>query len=275
MMAVEKIAPGWKAQLDLGFATDGVRTRLVSRRHVGPLVVQRPFYPEGDVCHLYIVHPPGGVAGGDHLELNATAAADTHALITTPAATKFYRSAGPLAVQRQHVDVHAGKFEWLPQENIFFENSAVRLETRIRLSGGARFIGWEVACYGRPASGETLGGGRVMQSFELWKDGMPLLIDRLRLDGAHDMMRARWGLAGHAALGALLAYPATEDDLAEVRSLLPPDVLIGSTRVDGVLACRGMAAQAEVLKKAFVRIWQHLRPRVLGRVAVSPRIWST
>src|SRR3954471_15398906 len=96
--AVREHAPtsraGWEASLDLEFATQGTRTFLARRASVGPLVVQRPFYPEGDVCHVYVVHPPGGVVGGDRLDLNIRARSGAHALITTPAATKFYRSDG-------------------------------------------------------------------------------------------------------------------------------------------------------------------------------------
>ena len=78
----------WQARLELGFRATAGRTVLAHRRHVGPLVVQRPFYPEGGICHVYLLHPPGGVVGGDTLELQVQADADSHALITTPAATR-------------------------------------------------------------------------------------------------------------------------------------------------------------------------------------------
>src|SRR5689334_17836187 len=102
-----EVRDGWRASLDLEFARSGVRTVLARRSHVGPLVVQRPFYPEGEVCHVYLVHPPGGVVGGDTLELRARVRDGAHALVTTPAATKFYRSEGRVARQLQDIVLDA------------------------------------------------------------------------------------------------------------------------------------------------------------------------
>src|SRR5262245_14402851 len=123
MNALIEASAGWLASLDLEFARSGSRTVLARRSHVGPLIVQRPFYPEGDVCHVYLVHPPGGVVGGDTLELRARVHDGAHALITTPAATKFYRSEGRMARQVQDIALDAAIFEWLPQETILFADA--------------------------------------------------------------------------------------------------------------------------------------------------------
>jgi len=183
-MAVETLdvldAGGWLASLDLEFALSGSRTVLARRSHVGPLVVQRPFYPEGDVCHVYLVHPPGGVVGGDTLELRAQVRDGAHALITTPAATKFYRSEGRLARQVQDIALDAATFEWLPQETILFPDAYASIGTRVRLTERSKFIGWEIVCYGRPASGLKYASGRAHQDFELWLNDTPLVPSRRR-----------------------------------------------------------------------------------------------
>src|SRR5258708_2362269 len=81
----------WKAELGLRFGRVGARSVLLEKRSDGPLVVQKPLYPEGDsVCHAIVVHPPGGIAGGDELHLDVKAAAGAHALLTTPGAGKRY-----------------------------------------------------------------------------------------------------------------------------------------------------------------------------------------
>ena len=81
------INSGWKAQLDLEFSQLDYRSFLSHRRHFGPLQVQKPFYPElNGACHVYILHPPGGMVGGDSINIDINANANSHALITTPAA---------------------------------------------------------------------------------------------------------------------------------------------------------------------------------------------
>jgi urease accessory protein len=312
---------GWAASLDLEFAARGSRTYLAKRASVGPLVVQRPFYPEGDVAHVYLVHPPGGVVGGDQLQLNVLAKEGAHALITTPAATKFYRSDGRVARQRQEIVAPAASVEWLPQETIVFPDARAQIATRVQLSERSRFVGWEITCYGRPASGLTFGAGRVSQDFELWVNGVPLVLDHLRLDGTADSMRAPFGLAGQPVLGTLFAYPANDtllsaaraaiDDAAidcfralaargaqsgsSARAAAGADAGIGThldaavsggagrtgsvaaacTLVDGALVCRAVGAHADVVRALFIAIWQRVRPGIIGRAAVAPRIWAT
>src|SRR3979490_1378596 len=151
------ILPSWKAELRLEFERREGRTGLAKRRPAGPLVQQRPLYPEGDaVCHAIIVHPPAGIAGGDELELSARAAEGAHALLTTPGAGKWYRSGGARARQRLEFDAREGaRIEWLPQETIVYDGALADIRTEVRLAGGARFLRWGVAGFG----GE--GGGRV------------------------------------------------------------------------------------------------------------------
>src|SRR2546423_11665760 len=126
---------GWQACLSLSYVRDGNRTLLAERRHAGPLVVQKSLYPEGDtVCQNVIIHPPGGVVGGDSLAVSIDAGEATHVQLTTPGAAKCYRSGGPFA--RQHVGLHAARgavLEWLPQETIVFDGSKIELELAIEL----------------------------------------------------------------------------------------------------------------------------------------------
>src|SRR6202163_1691202 len=171
-------AGGWQARLELQFEAAEARTRLAHRRHHGPLLIQRVFYPEppldagalaAEPCHVYVLHPPGGVVSGDELQLEVDVQAQAHALLTTPAAGKFYRrsrhSAGEqggsdarVARLTQPLPVDGGILEWLPQENIYFPETAVQLRTLVRLQAGARFIGWEIGWLGVPASEASLGG---------------------------------------------------------------------------------------------------------------------
>jgi urease accessory protein len=269
--------PGWLARLELGFAARAGRTVLAHRRHQGPLVVQRPFYPEGGVCHLYLLHPPGGIVGGDRLDLTLACEAGAHALITTPGAGKFYRSAGPLAVQRQHLRVAAGAaLEWLPQEQIVFAGAAVDSLIRIELETGAGFIGWEISCLGRPASGETFSHGALRQRFELWRAGKPLLLERSRIDGGSDWLACRWGAGGQPVLGTLAAVGAGAQHVELARAAVADAANeVALTRLDEVLIARYLGPSAERARALLTRIWVALRPPLLGVAACEPRIWRT
>ena len=273
---------GWRAELELGFVGGAGKgsgcTTLARRRHLGPLRVQRPFYPEGPVCHVYVVHPPGGVVGGDRLDLRLNASAGAQVLLTTPAAGKFYRSAGAEARQRIELRITgASSLEWLPQETIHYPGALVRQQTVVRLDASARFIGWDLAAYGLAARNEPFDSGRVAQGFELWCGERPLLLDHLLLRGGSAAFGSRWGLDGATALGTLVACPATADDVAAARAAIEPmpEVTAGLSLVDGVLVGRVLAGQTDAAMRALLALWRVLRPRLMQRDAVLPRIWAT
>jgi urease accessory protein len=270
----------WHAELQLTFAAQGARTVLSHRKHIGPLVVQRPFYPEGtpeqSPCHVYLVHPPGGIAGGDHLHLQARLLRDTRALITTPAATKFYRTLpGRKAVLHQHIQAEAAVLEWLPQETIYFNQADARTLTRIEVDAQSRVLAWEVNCYGRRAGNEPFESGQIRQRFELWVAGRPLLLDHLHIQGGQAMQHAAWGLQAKTALGSLLAYPASADDVRVVRELLPGAQQLSCTLIDGALLCRCLCDEGAEVKQILQDVWRVLRPRIVQREPVMPRIWAT
>lgn len=274
-MSAVQAPEGWQADLRLRFARRGAHTYLAHRQHAGPLLVQRPFHPEPNACHAYIVHPPGGVVGGDQLRLQVDVDDGAHALLTTPAAAKFYRSDGKIARQSQTLAVGRGIVEWLPQETIFYRDAIVRSETLVRLSPGAKFMGWEIPCLGLPARSEPFDSGDLRLHLELWLDNVPLLIDRQRIVGASEARTAPWGLAGHQAIGTLLAYPANRALVELARSTISEQAEFAVTLVDEVLVCRCVSNQGEPVRQVFIKLWQALRPQLLDCPAVLPRIWAT
>jgi urease accessory protein len=270
-LAVES---GWSARLRLGFRSVSGRTVLAQRQRQGPLSVQRPFYPEGDVCHVYLLHPPGGVVGGDRLQIDTELASRSHALLTTPGATKFYRSAGPLARQRQHLQVDTDAcLERLPQENIFFPGAQVDLRTRIDLRGDARLAFWELHCLGRPAIGEDFDQGGLDSRLEVWRDERPLLMERLRVDARG--RRYASILNGHPVAATALFSHAREEHLLSARELVAADADSGVTLLDDLLVVRYLGGSTERARKLFAAIWSDLREPLLQRHAIIPRIWNT
>jgi urease accessory protein len=250
---------------------------LAGRRQRGPLAVQRPFYPESDVCHLYLLHPPGGVVGGDSLDITVGVAPEAHALLTTPGASKFYRSAGPLASLEQRLRVaDEGVLEWFPQENILFPGARLRSRTSVELSGNGRFIGWEIHSLGRPVIGERFESGSADLGLFVFRNGRPLLLERLRLDSSSDLDLPS-GPRGFPVMGTLIASGADSDDIEAARQgiLAPPGLLFGITLVDELLVARCLADAVETVQRIFLGLWGILRCRLIGRTACPPRIWAT
>mgnify|MGYP001819538619 CR=1 FL=1 len=274
--ATEQSSTGWHAKLRLGFRKSPGKTLLAERSREGPLAVQRALYPEGDLCHVYLLHPPGGVAGGDSLNIHAEVAKDASALVTTPGAAKYYRSIGPRARQQQHLRVADGCLEWLPQENILFPGAKAELTWSVQLSGAARFIGWEINCLGRPVIHERFDQGNAAFKFSLMRDGLPVVQERVVVQGARDLEGAA-GLRSLPVMGSLYATVATSDLVDSARNQIPQAHRheLGITLVDGVLIARYLGDSTEVARRLFCNIWQALRPAVVNRAPCAPRIWNT
>jgi urease accessory protein len=283
LTAASGAIPRWDARLTLGYQRRGVRTVLAQREHVGPLRVQRNLYPEGEgTCHTIVVHPPGGIAGGDRLAIAATLGDSSAALLTTPGAGKWYRSSGRPASQSLRFEVGAGaSLEWLPQETIVFNGAVADMETNVRLSGDAAYVGWEILCFGRTASGERFTRGTLRTRTELTRDGRRLWLEQGVLAGGDPLFDSPVGLAGHTVCGTLLAagreVPA--ELLAACRAVpagpANSGALAGLTRLPGVCIARWLGDSSEDARRWFAAQWALLRPVFHGGSAESPRIWAT
>ena len=271
---------GWKAKLHLKFVEENHKTVLKQRSHQGPLQVQKAFYPETNGgCHVYILHPPGGVVGGDSFDIKIEVDSNAKVLVTTPAAGKFYRSAGDEAYQQQTITVaDNGVLEWLPSENIFFSGAKVKLETRVDLSRESHFIGWDILCLGRPAIGETFSQGQLTQKFEIFQNGRPIRLDRLLVREKDAILDAKWGLGGKPVVGTFFCLTPRKDlvDLLRQNIGSPEnDDLFSVTFVDDIILCRYLGNSVEHVKRNFIKAWQILRMALRDHEAVIPRIWNT
>jgi urease accessory protein len=268
--------PSWHAELELGYARFGASTRPVQRRHKGPLRVQKHLYAEGpEVCQHIIVHPPGGIAGGDRLDISASVGRDAWAQITSPGAAKWYRAAGP-AYQQLTFKVAAGAtLEWLPQETIIFSAAQAELSTSIDLEGDARLFYWDVVALGRPASGERFDLGHFQAQLDIRRDGQLLWHERQRIVGADGLLDSPIGLDGQPVFATLLVTGDIDSDLLEQCRSLPNDVRGDLTQLPGLLVARCLASEALLARGWMIDLWRLLRPALLGREALPPRIWST
>jgi len=270
-------ARGWKACLSLAFGLDGRRTTLRRKVHDGPLVVQKPLYPEGEaLCHAIVVHPPGGIAGGDELRIDARVCAGAAALLTTPGAAKWYRSNGPLARQAVALDVQ-GSLEWLPQEAIVFDGARAESSLEADLDADARFLGWDIVCLGRTGSGEAFTRGSYRTRIGIRRQGRPLWVERGRIDGGSALLASPAGLGGHPVFGTLFACAPGlgRDQLNAVRAVEPESGHGAATLLPGILLGRYLGDSSEDARRYFVALWRRLRPALVDREAHEPRIWRT
>jgi urease accessory protein len=281
MKPVEAVVPRtWDAELDLGYAFRAGRTTLSRRSSRGPLAVQKMLYPESEaVCHTILLHPPGGVAGGDNLAIGIALEPHAHAVFATPGATKWYRSAGPASRQRINISVaDHGVCEWLPQENIYFESVQADNAIDVRLGEKAIFCGWDVMCLGRTASGERFARGSVRQRIAVSTDRRPLFEELSLVEGGSAILEAAAGMAGHPVCGSFLLAGVAVDAhlLAKCREVAAGEgCLHAATVLPGIFVARYLGRSAEQARDYFSRLWEILRPAYANREARRLRIWAT
>lgn len=276
----------WHAHLQLHYTRDGegesART-IALDRHEGPLRVLRRLYPEGpDICHHVIVHPPGGIVGGDVLAVDARLDAGTHALITTPGAARFYRSDGAQSVQRVTLTLEGdARLEWLPMETIAYRGCIVRNELTMHLAPGAESLGWDVLALGLPAGREPFDHGTFEQRLELpghWLErGNVRGDDLLLLDSpigwaGHRVLATAWFAAG-APLGT-----ARRDALLDgARSVIDAGTLAAGVTASHprVVVLRMLAPRVEPAMQLLQAVRARWRADAWGLTAQTPRIWRT
>ncbi|MCQ4326423.1 urease accessory protein [Stutzerimonas stutzeri] len=268
--------PHWHAELELGYARVGGVSRPVLRRHTGPLRVQKHLYAEGpEVCQHIIVHPPGGIAGGDRLDIDVAVGAGAWAQLTSPGAAKWYRAAAP-ACQQLRLRVEAGAtLEWLPQETIVYCAAQAELGTCIELEGDARLFYWDVIALGRPAANERFDAGHFQARLDIRRDGALLWHERQRVAGGDGLLDSPIGLDGQPVFATLIASGEIDAALLERCRELPGRVRGDLTQLPGLIVGRCLAREALHARAWLIGLWRLLRPQLLGREAVPPRIWST
>lgn len=283
------VLPSWQANLDLRFAQQGQRTSLASNTHSGPLRVQKALYPEAKnphICHTIIVHPPAGVAGADALAVNIELLSNTHAVITTPGATQWYKSnkVTPAKMVAKLCLAEDAKLDWLPQENIFFDSSNAQVQTDIDLHPTATVLGWDVCVLGRSAAGENWQQAALQQQTTLTRGDKPLWIEHSLLHSADALRTSGVALASHRIMGTLWAVGThlNSEHSQAYAAVLPYTAALkaGITFLQdnhysgGAVVLRVLGNDMESVRHLMVQAWCHFRPIVHGVPAVSLRLWA-
>ena len=276
----------WFAQLQLGFQGQAERTILKHRKHYGPVRVQKMLWPEKTgVCHAIIVHPPAGIAGGDHLHFSMRASAQAHALVTTPGAGKWYKTNQKSAYQHIEIQVEDRSiFEWLPQETMLFNGAMAHSETRVQLDLAASFIGWDMLVIGRQAREEYFSQGSYQNKFQLYQNSKLLVSDCLSFQGNDRWLRSCLGMNGYAVMASFWAVPPEkfrthhylEQHLDQIRELIMRmDVRVTLTLLGEVVTARYLGDDVRECHDAFAAIRAKLRRFWFDLDEEFPRIWRT
>jgi len=275
----------WHAELELHYRRDERGTTVLRHRHRGPLRIFKSLYPEGPaICHNVIIHPPGGLVQGDRLDIDLQLAEGAHALLSTPGATRFYRSdSGETATQNVKLRLESGaRLEWLPLETIAYDGCHARNRVELDLAPGAELLAWDLVSLGLPAAGSTFGSGWLEQHWE-WPG---VWLERARIDGSDRLLlESSLGLDGQRTLATLMLacgspLPRTrrESLLEQCRAVVEASPLARRCGVtcpnDRMLVVRALAGQVEPLMRLWQALWAVLRREAWGLDGQAPRIWS-
>ena len=274
----------WHAHLHLDYRQEAARS-VARFRHDGPLRILQSLYPEGDaICHNVLVHPPGGLVGGDTLDIDIEAADGSHGLITTPGASRFYRCEGELALQRTRIRLAKGaRLEWLPLEAICY--SGCRAENRLTIEAepGAEMIGWDVTALGLPNANQPFERGTYLQHIEV----PGVWLERGRIDAADQrLLQSPLGFGGHRCIASLFfvsgspaARARRETLLALARTAIDAHALQDSAGATSphaeIVVLRVLAPVVEPAMQLLRQVWQAWRAELWQLPASSPRIWAT
>lgn len=284
----------WLANLSLEFSDTAIGTQLTRTQRKGPLSVQKAFYPEGrDCAHIYLLHPPAGIVSGDELCISVLVKRNAHLLFTTPGAGRFYRARTNLAIgdskQAQITKLKLAantKCENFPQETIVYEGADGFNRVDIELTSSSVYLGWDITCLGLPDSNQPFIEGKYCQLNRLFCDEKLIYHDRISLSPENSLLTHPAGLANNSVFATFLAYAPEKltgqyqrKDLLELlrEKIIEKEAQtsISITDIDGLLVIRYLGAHAQQCKQLFISLWEILRPLLIDKEALQPRIWHT
>lgn len=301
----------WNAHLELDIARSSLGVRLIKSEHRGPLYVQKALYPEGnDLPHLYLLHPPGGLVSGDQLDLRINVAESSAALMTSPGAGRLYGAREDKRPQRQNNQIRIaskGSLEWFPMETLVYSGARAETCTQIYLEEDSHFIGWDICALGLPSSNSPFLKGSLRQTFEIYREDKPEMIERLSLKAEDQSYRdSPAGLAGFTCNALFVAGPIQDQTIREPiqeklielcqeissrqsidqndsfdksqindkASIAGKAPMMGVTQQGQWLVIRYLGNSTTLAREAFVKSWCLVRPALLSRKACLPRIWA-
>ncbi len=267
----------WNATLAVDYGRREARTRITRLAHTGPLVLQKSFYPDGSgMVHNYVLHPPGGLVGGDHLHLKIRVQEKASALLTTPAAGKIYKTPWHPSGFNLLGELDAdSELLWLPHENIVYEGAHHRSDIVWKVHPTARLTAWDIQSLGRPGSGKSFDQGRLFTQMKLKIAGKIFFLERQCFEGNSDLLQKPWGLSGYPVVGTmLLHWPNSTFMKRMIGDQSSDGVELGVTQRENCLIARARASCPMRLRERFLTILRSLYMELPGGAFSIPRIWA-
>ncbi len=271
----------WHGVLKITYQNRYNRTQPIAPYAQAPYKLQRSFYPQGQpICYTTIVHTAGGIVGGDQLSQSIQLQPETHAVITTAAASKIYRSKTLTASQTVNIDVGENAcLDYLPRETIVFNGAQYQQQLQVNLASTATFFGWEIIRFGRSARGEQFLQGNWRSRTEIWQDGQLLWVDCPWLTGDKTILDSPHGLGGYPLVGTLVWFgkPVPPEMITAIRNLweeMETTGEAGTTALMSGLLCRYRGNSRAEVVNWFTTIWRLIRQFDGKEPPVTPRVWQ-
>lgn len=264
----------WHAVLKLKFKNIQKKTILFSKKSLGPLIVQHPFYPEKKVCHTYIIHPPGGIVSGDILNIIVKLKKNTNTLFTNPSATKFYCSN---RLQKSKVKINFyiednASLEWLPQNSIFFPNSYVDIENNFFIKNTSKIIIWETLCINDMLNNyKKLQKSFITNRTKIWINNFLFLNEKINI-----IEEKLYNFLDYSIITTLFGFPVNKNVVKLLYKFVKnKKLMIGITLIKNLLIIKILEKNNITNQNIIQKIWKILRPEIIGEKICIPRIWFT
>ncbi|MEO1641211.1 MAG: urease accessory protein UreD [Pseudomonadota bacterium] len=253
--------------MDLRAKRRGAETVIGDLHQKGSL---KALFPKvrGNALDAVFLNTAGGLTGGDRFDLAIACDAGAHTVVSSQAAERAYRAMpGQVAQVRVSLDVAAGgRVDWLPQETIIFDQSALSRRLDVRLSGDATALLVEPVILGRTAMGEIVHQMFLSDHWRVWRDGHLVFADAVRLNGdAQALMAGKATGNGAGAMATvLLAGPQAAQAMSKI-DLAPESG--ASLIADDLLLIRLLAQDGFALRRQLIPVVEALATGPL------PRVW--
>ncbi len=258
----------------IAYKYDGKDTRLDDLYQSGSAKFRLPKVYDGAPTAV-LINTSGGITGGDQLIYEARVGAQAHAIVTGQAAERAYRRSAGIGQVTTHLKAgENATLEWLPQETILFDASALHRTMTVDLAENARLIAIESVILGRTAMGEHVDTLSFRDRWRIRRNGKLLFADDVRLEGnTRDILKGTAATGGGVAFATLVDCAADADSrLALARQALEAcapgsRVRAAASAWNGVLVARFVAQDGRSLRDALISFLETYRSAPL------PRVW--